>query len=159
LRPVSSSASGAAASRFPRRRRPERRCASQDTRAGRAYCRIETFIGVYLGIGFLVAFGLLGWLMVSSVRRHGFRSTVRGAVRVYLEELPLNWRVPVAAWMFLIALPLIAAWSILADEFDEVGAIFVTLLWLLYFALLRWHRRAKARARSVPRPPRRRHAG
>jgi hypothetical protein len=152
-----------------RSRRPHRarRRAASRTGAGliarraasRAYCRIEIFIGVYLGIGFLVFFGLVGWVTVSSVRRHGFRSTARGAARAYLEELPLNWRVPVAAWMFLIALPLIAAWSILTGEFDAVGALFLALIWLLYFALLRWHRRAKARTGSVPRPPRRRHAG
>ena len=48
--------------------------------------------------------------------------------------------------MFLIALPLIAAWATFKGDWDPVGAIFLALLWLLYLGLLRWHRRAKARA-------------
>lgn len=37
------------------------------------------FVGIYLVVGFLLAIGLYGWATVSSIRRHGFRSTVRGA--------------------------------------------------------------------------------
>jgi hypothetical protein len=37
------------------------------------------FVGIYLVLGFLLAIGLYGWATVSSIRRHGFRSTVRGA--------------------------------------------------------------------------------
>jgi len=43
----------------------------------------------------------------------------------YAEELPLYWRVPVAAWTFVIALPLIAAWAIVNGDWDPVGAIFL----------------------------------
>jgi fatty acid desaturase len=70
------------------------------------------------------------------------------AARTYAEELPLYWRVPVAAWTFVIALPLIAAWAIVNGDWDPVGAIFLGLLWLLYFGLLRWHSAAKGRARE-----------
>lgn len=87
-------------------------------------------------------------LAVSVNRRHGVRNAVRGAARTYAEELPLYWRVPVAAWTFVIALPLIAAWAIANGDWDPVGAIFLALLWLLYFGLLRWHWAAKARSRE-----------
>jgi len=77
---------------------------------------VGTFIAVYLTVGFLIGFALFGWLAVSSVRRHGFRKAVRGAARKYVEELPLYWRVPVAGWMFVIALPLIAVWAIVKGD-------------------------------------------
>jgi hypothetical protein len=48
----------------------------------------------------------------------------------------------------VIALPLIAAWAIVNGDWDPVGAIFLALLWLLYFGLLRWHWAAKGRARE-----------
>jgi hypothetical protein len=112
---------------------------------------VRTFIGVYVAVGFLVGFGLFGWLGISSVQRRGLRATVRGAARTLAEELPLYWRVAVAAWMFVIALPLIAAWAVLEGEVDAAGVISVTLAWLLGLALLRWHLRAKARARETPR--------
>jgi hypothetical protein len=102
------------------------------------------FVGIYLVLGFLLAIGLYGWATVSSIRRHGFRSTVRGAAKTYLHELPLYWRVPWAAWTVLIAAPLIAAWALITGEWDWLGAIFLALLWLLYFGLLRWHLRSKA---------------
>jgi hypothetical protein len=95
----------------------------------------------------------LGFLVVTSIRRHGFRNAARSAARTYVEELPLCWRVPWAAWTFLIAAPLIAVWAIVKGEWDPVG-IFLALLWLLYLALLRWHSVANARARNVERPPR-----
>ena len=107
-------------------------------------------IGTYLIIGFLLALGLYGWAMVSSIRSHGFRKTVRGAVKTYVHELPLYWRVPWAAWTFLIAAPLIAAWAIIDGEWDPLGAIFLALLWLLYFTLLRWHLRSKAHDAGGP---------
>jgi hypothetical protein len=52
--------------------------------------------------------------------------------------------VPWAAWTVLIAAPLIAGWALITGEWDWVGAIFLALLWLLYFGLLRWHLRSKA---------------
>ena len=111
-----------------------------------------TFVLVYLAVGSLIGFALFGWVAVSSVRRYGFRNAVRGAARTFIEELPLYWRVPVAAWMFVIALPLIAVWAIVTDGWDPVAAIMVGLLWVAYLALLRWHYRAKARARgTLPR--------
>ena len=116
---------------------------------------MQTAIAIYLAVGFLLGFGLLGLGAVTSLRRRGFHNAVRGAARTYLDELPLYWRVPVAAWTFLIAAPLIALWAILRGEWDPVGAASVALLWLLYFALLRWHLRAKARARKPASPPRR----
>jgi len=109
---------------------------------------VHTFVAVYLAIGFLLGLALFGWLAVSAIRRHGVRNAVRGAARTYAEELPLYWRVPVAAWTFVIALPLIAAWAIVNGDWDPVGAIFLALLWLLYFGLLRWHWAAKGRARQ-----------
>ena len=109
---------------------------------------MHTFVAVYLAIGFLLGLALFGWLAVSAIRRHGVRNAVRGATRTYAEELPLYWRVPVAAWTFVIALPLIAAWAIVNGDWDPVGAIFLALLWLLYFGLLRWHWAAKGRARQ-----------
>jgi hypothetical protein len=116
---------------------------------------IETFVAVYLAIGFLIAFGLFGWEVVSTVRREGFGGAVGNALRTNIEELPLYWRVPVVAWTFVIALPLIATWATLRGEFDAVGAVFVFLLWMLYLGLLRWHYRAKAQARAVSRRHRR----
>jgi MFS family permease len=112
---------------------------------------MATFIAVFLAVGLLIGFALFGWIAVSSVRRHGFRKAVRGAARTYVDELPLYWRVPVAGWMFVIALPLIAVWNVIKGDWDPVGAIFVAFLWLLYLALLRWHYRAKARARDTRR--------
>jgi hypothetical protein len=109
------------------------------------------FLGIYLVAGFLLGLGLFGWALVSSTRRHGFFSTVRGAATTYVHELPLYWSVPWAAWTVLIAVPLIAVWAIVIGEWDPVGAIFLAFLWLLYFALLRWHLRAKAH--HPDRPP------
>jgi len=109
---------------------------------------VDTFVAVYLAIGSLLALALFGWLAISAIRRHGVRNAVRGAARTYAEELPLYWRVPVAAWTFVIALPLIVAWAIASGDWDPVGTIFLALLWLLYFGLLRWHRAAKGRARG-----------
>jgi membrane associated rhomboid family serine protease len=112
---------------------------------------VGTVVAVYLAAGFLIGFALFGWIVVLSVRRHGFRNAVRGAARAYAEELPMYWRVPVVGWMFVIALPLIAVWTSVKGNWDPVGAVFVGLLWLLYLALLRWHYRAKARGRGTPR--------
>jgi hypothetical protein len=74
------------------------------------------FVGIYLVLGFLLAIGLYGWATVSSIRRHLFRSTVRGAATTYLRELPLYWRVPWAAWTVLIAAPLIGAWALITGS-------------------------------------------
>jgi hypothetical protein len=51
---------------------------------------------------FVIAFALFGWVAVASVRRHGLSGAVRGPARTYVRELPLNWRVPVAGWLFVI---------------------------------------------------------
>jgi hypothetical protein len=115
---------------------------------------VETFIVGCLAIGFLIGLGLYGWAAVSTVRREGFRVAVRSGARTYIEELPLYWRVPVVAWMFVIALPLIAGWATLNGDFDPVGATFVFVLWLFYLALLRWHYQAKARAQATSGRPR-----
>jgi hypothetical protein len=115
---------------------------------------VRTFIIVYLAIGFVIGLGLYGWAAVSTVRRQGFWLAVRNGARIYVEEFPLYWRVPVVAWMFVFALPLIAGWATLSGDFDPVGAIFVFLLWLLYLGLLRWHYRAKARAQPSSGRPR-----
>ena len=112
---------------------------------------METFVAVYLAIGFLIAFALLGWLAVSTVRREGFRRAIGSGARTYFEYLPFYWRVPVVAWTYVIALPLIATWATLKGDLDAVGAIFVFLLWMLYLGLLRWHYRAKTQARAVSR--------
>jgi len=66
-------------------------------------------------------------------------------------DLPLYWRVPIAAWLFLVGLPLLAVWEIVRGDWDLVGAVFLALLWIGYLALLRWHFRAKARAREASR--------
>lgn len=92
---------------------------------------------------------LYGWIAYSAVRRHGFRNAARGAAQTYIEELPLYWRVPVAGWMFVIALPVIAVWATVKGNWDPVGAVAVGVLWMLYLALLRWHYRAKARDRRT----------
>ena len=110
---------------------------------------MHTFVAVYLAMGFLLGLGLFGWLAVSAIRRHGVRNPVRGAARTYAEKLPLYWRVPVAAWTFVIALLLIAAWAIVNGDWDPVGAIFLALLWLLYFGLLRWHWATKGRGSEI----------
>jgi hypothetical protein len=104
--------------------------------AGYGY-EMETFVAVYLMIGFLIGFGLLGWLAVSTVRREGFRRAIGSGARTYLEYFPRYWRVPVVAWTFVIALPLMATWATLKGDFDAVGAIFVFLLWMLCLGLLR----------------------
>jgi hypothetical protein len=112
---------------------------------------VHTFVAVYLAIGFLLALALFGWLAVSAIRRRGVRNAARRAARTYAEELPLYWRVPVVALTFVVALPVIAGWEIVTGDWDAVGAIFLALLWLLYFGLLRWHCAAKRRAREPSR--------
>ena len=107
---------------------------------------MQTFTVIFLGIGFIIGITLFGWAAVSSVRRHGFREAVRRAAAGYVDELPLYWRVPVVAWLFVIALPLIAVEAIINGEWETGGAISVAIMWLLYVALLRWHYRAKSRA-------------
>ena len=106
---------------------------------------MRTFVAVYLAVGFVIGFGLLGWIAVASARRHGLRHSLHRAAQTYVAELPLYWRVPVVAWTCLIALPVIAVWAIAEGEWDPVGAAFVALLWLLYLALLKWHHRALKR--------------
>jgi hypothetical protein len=108
---------------------------------------VEAVVAVYLAVGVLVAGALYGWAALDSVRRHGFRNATRRAVRAYLDELPLNWRVPIAGWMFAIAAPVIAVWASVNGDWDPAGAVLLLLLWLLYLAQLRWHYRAKARFR------------
>jgi hypothetical protein len=49
----------------------------------------------------------------------------------------------------------VSSGATIKGEWDPVGVIFVALLWLLYFALLRWHWRANARARDAHRHARR----
>ena len=110
---------------------------------------MRTVVVVYLAVGFLIGFVLYGWIAYSAVRRHGFRNAARGAARTYIEELPLYRRVPVAGWMFVIALPVIAVWATVKGNWDPVGAVAVGVLWMLYLALLRWHYRAKARDRRT----------
>jgi len=106
---------------------------------------VETFVIVFLCVGFLVGVGLYAWAAVSSVRRHGPWAAVRSAARTYVEELSHYWRVPVVAWTFVLAAPAIAGWAALSGEFDLIGAIFVFVLWLLYLGLLTWHYRARGR--------------
>lgn len=105
---------------------------------------MKTFVVVYLVVGFAIAIALLSWAFVASARRHGFRNTIRHSVRGYVEYLPLHPRTRISAWMFVIALPVIAAWEIVDGEWDPIGAVFVAVLWLAYFALLRWCSRARA---------------
>jgi hypothetical protein len=96
-------------------------CARQgeERRSGGHEPGVRWFVGIYLVIGFLLALGVYGWAMVWSIRRHGFRDTVRGAVKTYIHELPLYWRVPWAAWTVLIAAPLIAAWAIVTGDWGS----------------------------------------
>jgi len=94
---------------------------------------VQTVVAIYLAVGV--------------VRRHGFRSAARRAARAYVDELPLNWRVPIAGWMFALAAPVIAVWASVNGDWDPAGAVLLCLLWLLYLALLRWHYRAKGRVR------------
>jgi hypothetical protein len=106
---------------------------------------VQTFIVVYLAFGFVVGFGLFGWAALSSVRRHGFRNSVTGGAQELVNELPFYWRVPVVAWLGIIALPVLSAWAFIRDGVDALGVIILCLLWLGSFALLRWRRSAKAR--------------
>jgi membrane protein implicated in regulation of membrane protease activity len=76
---------------------------------------------------------------------------MRRSARAYLEELPLNWRVPPAGWTFVVAAPAIAVWASANGAWDSGGAALLALLWLLYLALLRWHYRAKGRDRRRTR--------
>jgi hypothetical protein len=110
---------------------------------------VRTFATVFLAVGFVLGFGLFAWAALASIRRHGFRNAVRDATRAYVAELPLYWRVPIAAWLFVVALPLLAVWGIVEGEWDPVAAAFLAVLWLAYLVLLRWHFRAKARARAA----------
>ena len=120
---------------------------------------VQTFVVVYLLVGFAICLGLAGWVLVTSVRRHGLRRAIRGGARAYFDYLPLHPRTAISAWTFVVALPLIAVWAIAKGDWDPVGAVFVALLWLAYFALLRWHQRAKARARDREQGERRRSSG
>jgi hypothetical protein len=106
---------------------------------------MQLFLGVYLVLGFAVGLALYSWIFVSSVRRHGFRATIGGATRVFVRDLPLNWRVPWAAWTFVIGIPVVAAWATITGRFDLSGAVALAIVWLLYVALLRWHLRARKR--------------
>jgi hypothetical protein len=108
---------------------------------------VETAIFVVLAVGLLAAVALLGWAAAHEVRRHGFRRAARAAVRGYVSELPLYWRSPIVAWMLLVALPVIGIWATATEGFDAAGAVVLAVLWLLALALLRWHLRARRRAR------------
>ena len=108
---------------------------------------METAILVYLAVGLLVAVVLFGWAAAHAIRRHGLRRASRGAARSFVTELPLYWRVPVVAWMLLIALPAVGVWATASEGFDAAGALMLAVLWLLALALLRWHLRARRRAR------------
>jgi len=109
---------------------------------------VQTFIGVYLILGLAVGVGLYGWVLISSIRRHGVRATTGGAIRMFVRDLPLSWRVPWAAWTFVIGIPIVMAWTTLGGGFDPFAAIALAIVWLLYVALLRWHLRAKRRTNA-----------
>jgi hypothetical protein len=102
---------------------------------------MERFIEIYLVVGFLLGISLLGWALVSSTRRYGFRDMARRAARGYVHGLHVSRRLRWTAWTFLVTTPLIAAWAILHGNWDPLSAIFLALLWLIYFALLRWQLR------------------
>jgi len=106
---------------------------------------VQTFIGVYLILALAVGLGLYGWILISSIRRHGIRATIGGAIRTFVHELPVNWRVRWAAWAFVIGIPVVVAWTTLAGGFEPAGTAALAIVWLLYVALLRWHLRAKRR--------------
>jgi hypothetical protein len=107
---------------------------------------VRTFVLAYLAVGLGVGFALLTWAALSSVRRHGFRRAARSAARQFLrEDLPLYPKTPWAAWLGLIAFPVIAIWATVVGGFDAAAAIALLLMWLGSLALLRWHFKAKAR--------------
>lgn len=110
---------------------------------------MQIFIGVYLILGIAIGVGLYGWVLVSSIRRYGYRATIGGAIRTFGQELPINWRVPWAAWTFAVGIPLVMVWTTLTSGFEPAGAVGLAIVWLLYLALLRWHLRAKRRTESA----------
>jgi hypothetical protein len=106
---------------------------------------VRTFTLAYLAAGFAIGIGLFGWAAVSSVRRHGFRRAVSGTRKFFREDLPLYPKVPLAAWLGIVAFPVLAIWATVVDGFDAAGAVALFLLWLGSLALLRWHLKARAR--------------
>ena len=71
-----------------------------------------TFNVAYLAVGFAIGFGLFAWAALSAIRRHRFRATLSGVTRqFFVEDLPLYPRVPLAAWLGIVALPVIAIWA------------------------------------------------
>jgi hypothetical protein len=76
---------------------------------------VRTFTLVYLAAGFAIGIGLFGWAAVSSVRRHGFRRTLSGTRKFFREELPLYPKVPIAAWLGIIAFPALTIWATVTD--------------------------------------------
>ena len=114
---------------------------------------MQTFIDVYLILGLGLVSGLYGWVLVSSIRRHGTRATMHGAARTFLRDLPLNWRVPWAAGTFLVGIPIVIAWTTLSNGFEPSGAVALAVVWLLDLALLRRHIRAKRQRDDFPTAP------
>jgi hypothetical protein len=68
-----------------------------------------------------------------------------GTRKFFREELPLYPKVPIAAWLGIIAFPVLTIWATVTDGFEVGGAIALLLLWLGSVALLRWHLKAKSR--------------
>lgn len=108
----------------------------------------STLIVVFLVVGGVVATALFGLVAVTSVRRNGFRRSASGAARAYLEEQPLYWSTPVVAWLGVLGVPVVAFWTTLSNGLLLADLVALAILWLLFIALLRWHFRAKARARG-----------
>jgi hypothetical protein len=107
---------------------------------------VETVIVLYFAVGVAIGAGLLGWVAVSSIRRHGFRDAVRAATRESLADPPL---VGTFARLCVIAYPVLFVWAVVTDGMDVVAAAVFVLLWLGGLALLRWHLKTKARRQQT----------
>jgi hypothetical protein len=106
---------------------------------------VTSFVLAYLAAGIAAGAAVIGWAAVTSVRRHGFRSAVRGAARASTDDPPL---VGAFAWLCVLAYPVLFVIAVATDGFDAVGAAAVFVLWLGAIGLLRWHLRARSRRRA-----------
>jgi hypothetical protein len=118
---------------------------------------VDELVSLFVVTGFVLGACLWVWLGVSAVRRRGFAGAMRAAKRQIAYELPRNLLVVAAAWTFVVAAPVIAAWTIVTGDFDLVGFLLVAALWLMYLGLLRWRRRSVQPASREPSWTRSRH--
>ena len=110
----------------------------------------ETFVVIYLAVGFAVAGLLAVWAAGTAVRRDGLPGATASFWRELRDFAPQFPGLAAWLWLGVLGIPLIALWTAF-DGFVVTDLVVLALLWVPFVALLRWHRGARRRDREASR--------